>query len=383
MKPWTRFRTRFWGVGLQLALAGGLALPAVEPVKLALILARTGIGADENLPALKTAEMAVEELNSSGGLLGRNIELIVVDNASTPLGSKKAAEYAVGQGAIGVIGAFRSSHCLAMTPVIRDARIPMITPSATNPEVTGGSEFIFRACFTDEVQGMAMAKFARQDLRSGRSVVLSNQTENYCISLARCFVSNYQEMGGKVLWEGAYQGNAIDFKTILAALKQLQPEVVFLPGYPRDSGLLISQAASSGVHAVFLGADAWDLGVDAYAGAALEGAYHSDQWHPDAPNARNRNLKAMYQKKYGRDGFNSMQIPLTYDSVMLFADAVKRANSLAPEKIRLALQQTKGFQGATGSITFDSNRNPIGKDVVIMKFQKGAWKYFKSIGPDR
>jgi branched-chain amino acid transport system substrate-binding protein len=382
MKQSPRFKT-FLGIGLRLALAGGAVLGAAEPVKLALILARTGLGADENLPALKTAEMAVEELNGSGGLLGRNVELIVVDNASTPLGSKKAAEYAVSQGVIGVIGAFRSSNCLAMIPVIRDARIPMITPSATNPDVTVGNDFIFRACFTDEVQGKAMATFARRDLKSGRAVVLANQTENYCIGLAHSFKASFEEQGGKVLWEGAYQGNAIDFKPLLATLKQLKPEVVFLPGYPRDSGLLISQAASSGVRAVFLGADAWDMGVAAYAGAALEGAYHSDQWQADNPNARNRSLKALFQKKYGRDGFNSMQIPLTYDSIMLFADAVKRANSLSPDKIRLALQQTKGFQGASGSITFDRNRNPIGKDVIIMKFQQGAWKYFSSINPDR
>jgi branched-chain amino acid transport system substrate-binding protein len=381
MKPCTRCHTRFRGAAL--ALAACLALGAAEPVKLAIILARSGIGADENLPALKTAEMAVEELNGSGGLLGRSVELIVVDNGSTPLGSRKAAEYAVSQGVVGVIGAFRSSSCLAMAPVIRAARIPMITPSATNPEVTSGNEFIFRACFTDEFQGRAMAGFARRDLGAGSVVVLTNMTENYCISLASYFISSFRSLDGKVLWEGQYQGNAVDFKAVLAELKRLRPEVVFIPGYPRDSGLLMSQAVSCGIHPVFLGANAWDMGVDQYAGPALEGAYHSDQWHADAPYARNRALKALFQKKYGRDSFNSMQIPLTYDAVLLFADAVRRANSLNPEKVRLALQQTRGFRGASGSITFDKNRNPIGKDVVIMKFQGGAWRYFKSISPDR
>ncbi|MDR3669986.1 MAG: ABC transporter substrate-binding protein [Holophaga sp.] len=376
-----RFKTCFRGAAL--ALAGWSALGAAE-VKLAIILAHTGIGADENLPGLKAAEMAVEEINGAGGLLGRNVELIVVDTGSTPLGSRKAAEYAVSQGVVGVIGAYRSSGCLAMAPVIRAARIPMITPSATNPDVTSGNDFIFRACFTDEFQGRAMAEFARRDLGAGNAVVLTNMTENYCISLARYFVGSFRELDGKVPWEGEYQGSAVDFKAVLAELKRLRPEVVFIPGYPRDSGLLISQAVSSGIRTVFLGADAWDMGVDQYvAGPALEGAYHSDQWHADAPYARNRALKALFQKKYGRESFNSMQIPLTYDSVMLFADAVKRANSLNPERIRQALQQTKGFRGASGSITFDRNRNPIGKDVVIMKFQGGAWRYFKSISPGR
>jgi branched-chain amino acid transport system substrate-binding protein len=371
-------KTLLLGLGL-----GCWSALGAEPVKLALILASTGIGADENLPALKSARLAVEEINGSGGFLGRRVELVVLDDASTPLGAKKAAESAVRQGVLGVIGAFRSSHCLAMTPVIREARIPMITPSATNPEVTSGSEYIFRACFTDEVQGKAMAQFAHRDLRAATAVVLTNMTENYCMTLGRTFSSRFTGLGGKVLSEGSYQGNAVDFKAILASLKALRPDVVFIPGYPRDSGLLLSQAVNSGIHTVFLGADAWDMGVDQYAGPALEGAYHSDQWHADAPSARNRALKATYRKKYGRDGFTSMQIPLTYDSIMLFADAVKRANSLVPEKIRLALQQTRGFQGASGSISLDKNRNPIGKDVIIMKFHQGGWNYFKSIGPGR
>jgi branched-chain amino acid transport system substrate-binding protein len=372
---------RAWGLRLLLVLAGCTALQGAEAVKLALVMARSGLGADENLPALKAAELAVGEINAAGGFLGRNVELLVVDDTSTPLGAKKAAKFAVDQHVLGVIGAFRSSHCLAMGPVIKAARIPMITPTATNPEVTAGNEFLFRTCFTDGFQGKAMAEFARRDLRSSASIVLTNSTENYCIALSSYFVSNYEEMGGKVLWKGEYQGNAIDFRNILTSLGRLQPEVVFLPGYARDSGLLISQAARSGVRTVFLGADAWDWGVDQYAGAALEGAFHSTQWHADAPYARNKVLKAAYQKQYGLEGFKDMQIPLTYDAILLFADAVKRAGSLDPGKITLALQQTKGFRGAAGNITFDKDRNPVGKDVVIMKFQKGAWRYFKSISP--
>ena len=221
-----------WWFGLQLVMASWSVLGAAGPVKLALIVARTGIGADENLPALKAAELAVEQINACGGLQGHNVELVVVDNTSTPLGSKKAVEYAVSQGVIGVIGAFRSSHSLAMVPVVKTARIPMITPTATNPEVTLGSEFIFRTCFTDEFQGRALAEFARKDLKASGAVVLTNLTEDYCIALARYFSADFKDSGGKVLWEGAYQGNATDFKTILASLKPLQPEVIFIPGMP-------------------------------------------------------------------------------------------------------------------------------------------------------
>jgi len=384
MRAKGRTEARTWAGlrGICWAAMACCALGASE-VKLALILARTGISADENLPAQDSAELAVAELNAAGGLLGRPIRLVLLDNASTPLGSKQAAEQAASQGVIGVIGACRSSNCLAMIPAIRNARIPMICPTATNPEVTLGSPFIFRACFTDEFQGRALARFARRELGTSSAMVLTNMTENYSVGLVRTFAASYQALGGQVVGVGEYQGNAVDFTAILATLKRLRPQVVFLPGYPRDSGLIISQAASSGLHPVFLGADAWDVGrgVSQVAGPAMEGAFHSSQWYADSPNPRNRALKRIYQKRFGPGSFNSMQIPLTYDAVMLFADAVKRANSLDPERIAEALRRTRGFPGTTGAITFDQDRNPVGKDVAMLQYQKGAWHYFKSIGP--
>jgi branched-chain amino acid transport system substrate-binding protein len=368
-------------LSLMALLLGSSTFMAADSVKLAIVVAKTGIGADENLPALKATELAVEEINRAGGLLGNSIELVEADTASTPLGAKKAAEYVVQQGVIGVIGAFRSSHCLAMSPVIAAARIPMITPTATNPEVTLGNEFLFRVCCTDEFQGKAAASFAAKNLRASRAVVLANASETYCTALAGYFVTDFTAMGGKVVWTGEYQGNATDFKALLETMKTYNPEVVFLPGYAHDSGLLINQAVGSGIRTVFLGADAWDWGVDQFAGPALEGAFHSTHWYADSALPGNVKLKAKFQKSYGPNGYNDMQIPLTYDAIMLFADAVKRAGTLNPDKIRAALQQTKAFKGAAGSITFDRNRNPVGKDVILMRFQNGAWRYYKSISP--
>jgi len=383
MKLRTVIQTLCCGAGL-LAPQQGRARPLPE-VKLALILARTGLGADENLPAQKTAQMVVAQINASGGLLGRKVQLLQLDNASTPLGSKNAVECAVSQGVIGVIGPFRSSHCLAAVPVISSARIPMITPSATHSEVTLGSRFVFRACFTDEFQGRAMARFARQYLGASRAVVFTNLTENYSIDLGRSFSAGFTALGGQILEAAGYQGNAVDFSALLAPLKHLHPDVVFVPGYPRDSGLLISQAANSGLRTVFLGADAWDLGqgVDHFAGAVLEGAYHSTLGSCDPADARNRALLAEFRRRYGNNGLGSMQIPLTHDAILLFADAVRRAHSFDPERITQALQRTQGFEGVTGSFAFDANRNPVGRDMAVLRFQNHAWRYCKSIGSGR
>ncbi|HQI82390.1 MAG TPA: ABC transporter substrate-binding protein [Deltaproteobacteria bacterium] len=362
---------------LILAAAGEQAR-AAHPVKLALIIAETGIAAKEEIPAIQAARLAVEEINASGGLLGHPVTLVVIDNKSTPLGAKKAAEEAVKQGVIGVVGAFRSSHSLAMVPVVQKAGVPMITPPATNPDVTAGSDYVFRACFIDSFQGRVMAELAYRDLGLKTAVALTNITENYSITLTRFFREHFERVGGTFLWEGSYPGTATDFRDILGRVKDLHPDAVFIPGYARDSGLIISQARAMGIDPVFLGGDAWDQGIVEYAGRALEGSYYSSHWHHDVPFAANEHLKKAFRRKFGNAQIDNMRIPLTYDAVMLFADAARRSASLAPRDIRAALAQTKDFKGATGSITFDRDGNPVGKEASIMRFNDGAWRYYKS-----
>ena len=352
---------------------------AQGPVKLALILAKTGIAAQDDMVAIDAALLAVEEINVQGGLLGHPIELIILDNTSTPIGAKMAAEQAVKLGVIGIIGSFRSSHSLAMVPVVQKAKIPMITPSSTNPDVTLGSDYVFRACFIDSFQGLIMAEYAYKYLNARKAVILTNANEIYSITLARFFKSSFTMKGGKVLAEELYPGTAVDFTKILSRVKELRPDVIFIPGYSRDSGLLVNQSVKMGIDSVFLGGDAWDVGISQYAGKAIEGAYQSNHWHSDVPFERNLHLKTAYEKKYGMKIIENMRIPLTYDSVYLFADAVKRAGSLNPEKIRDALSKTRDFKGATGTITFDQNRNPVGKEACILKFKNGVWTYLKSI----
>jgi branched-chain amino acid transport system substrate-binding protein len=352
---------------------------AQGPVKLALILAKTGIAAQDDIVAIDAARLAVEEINVHGGLLGHTIELLILDNTSTPIGAKMATEQAVKLGVIGMIGSFRSSHSLAMVPVVQKAKIPMITPSSTNPEVTLGSDYVFRACFIDSFQGLIMAEYAYKYLNARKAVILTNANEIYSITLARFFKSNFTMKGGNVLAEEQYPGTSVDFTKILSRVKELRPDVIFIPGYSRDSGLLVNQAVKMGIVSVFLGGDAWDAGISQYAGKAIEGAYQSNHWHSDVPFERNLHLKAAYQKKYGMKITENMRIPLTYDSVYLFADAVKRAGSLSPAKIRDALSRTRDFKGATGTITFDQNRNPVGKEACILKFINGSWTYLKSV----
>jgi branched-chain amino acid transport system substrate-binding protein len=226
-----------------------------------------------------------------------------------------------------------------------------------------------------------MAQFAYTELGARTAIVFEIINEEYSLTLSKLFSNSYQQYGGKVILKESYANDAVDFANLLKKVKILQPDVVYVPGYARDSGLLIKQAASMGIQTTFLGADGWanSLIYD-IAGKTLEGNFYSAHWHYDVSFPQSTHMKKMYYQKYQSD-IPHMNAPLTYDAVMLLTDAIRRANSLDAKKIRDALAETKGFQGATGTITFDEHGDPLNKPVVIMKLGKDAPTYFKSIQP--
>lgn len=364
-------------------LIGVISFPAiaVEPVKIAAIFAETGIATSHNAPHIQMVKLAVEEINNQGGLLGRPAELIIIDNKSTPIGSTIAAKKAVQLRVPAVIGASWSSHSLQMASVLQQAEIPMITGSSTNPKITRIGNYIFRTCFIDSFQAKSMAEFAYIDLGARTAGVLEIINEEFSLTLAELFVSSFQEYDGKVILNESYENNAVDFSNILEKVKTLQPDVVYVPGYVRDSGLLIKQAVSLGIQRTFLGADGWAGSlIYNYGGDALEGNYYSAHWHPEVNFPQSVHLQKLYKQKYGSE-ISNMNAPLTYDAVMLLADSIRRANSLDPKKIRDAIAETKGFQGATGNITLDEQGDPLNKPMVIMKLGKNAPMYYRTYQP--
>jgi branched-chain amino acid transport system substrate-binding protein len=354
-------------------------LHAAVPIHIAAIFSQTGIAAAHNEPLISMVQLAVEEINQSGGILNRPVQLILLDNQSTPIGAAVAAEAAVKMGVTAVIGAHWSSHSLAMAPILQKAGIPMISPGSTNPEVTKTGDFIFRVCFLDSFQGIAMARFAHDDLKAQSALILRNIDEAYSVMLAEFFKTAFTELGGRVLLDTGYRGKAVDFATIISNAKELHPDVIYLPGYTRDSGLFIKQAKRMGIKSTFLGGDAWDE-IENFAGADIEGSYQSAPWHPQAPFPKSRHLQELYQRKFHRQIVN-MSAPLAYDAVYLLANAIEQAGSLDRSAIRVALAATRRFQGATGLISFDDNGDPENKEVLIIQFRNGKRAFYKTIRP--
>ncbi|MBF0303148.1 MAG: ABC transporter substrate-binding protein [Desulfamplus sp.] len=352
---------------------------AAETIKVAAIMAKSGEAIQQlegdTTPALVGIRYAIEDINKQGGVLGKQIELLEFDNKSMAIGAKLAAEEAVKAGVVAILGDVWSSHSLAVAPVAQAAKIPMISPMSTNPKVTLVGDYIFRVCFIDPFQGLVMANFAVDDLKAKSAVVLTNTTEAYSMGLADFFKDKFKQKGGEILWEGDYLSKTTDFTALLEKIKSLNPNVIFIPGAARESSYIIKQSREMGIKSTFLGGDAWFEAMWKYSGDAVEGSYYSSHWHPDIANELSKKFIQDHNYTSAKAG-----VTLGYDAGMLLADAIRRANSFEPTQIRNAIASTQNFQGLTGKISFDSNRDPI-KSAVILKFEKKKIVYYKSVEP--
>jgi branched-chain amino acid transport system substrate-binding protein len=357
------------------------SLHAANSLKIAAIFPKTGqaVVVSGLRPEFSAIQLAVKELNDGGGILGHPLEVFEYDNQSSALGSKNAAVQAIKDKVIAVFGANRSSHSLGMAPVLQAAGIPMITPISTNPQVTLIGDYIFRVCFIDDFQGEVMATFAVKELQAKTAVVLTNTSEKFSLNLAGLFIEKFKKLGGHILWEGDYLGDAVNFDAQLAKLKELKPDVCFVPGYDADTGFILKQSRELGIESIFLSGDGLTQDLYKYAGIAATGTYFANHWHPDDQDPQSRQFVQAYEKENPK--ISDAVAALSYDAVMLLANAVKRANSIEPQHIRTALAETRGFRGVTGDITFDENRNPVNKSAVIMKYEKGSTVYYKTVQP--
>ncbi len=349
----------------------------LDTIKVAVLLAKTGEYAISSDSQYEVVRLAVKEINQKGGVLGKKIELIEIDTQSSALGARFAAKKILKMKPTAVIGPGFSSTALGAAPILQKAKIPTIATWATNPNVTLVGDYIFRVCFVDQFQGTVMASFALKDLKAKTAVVLTNTGNKYSAGLADFFMKSFEESGGKVLWERGYASSAVDYKAQLLKTKQLNPDVVYVPGYERDSAHIMKQAKKMGITSTFLGGDGWEITMYKFGGDAIDDSYFSSHWHRDDTREISQNYVMRFEKEYGKADI----FALSYDAVNVLADAIKRAKSTDSQKIQQALANTKNFPGITGNITFDENGDPVDKAAVILKFKNREIEYVKTIIP--
>jgi branched-chain amino acid transport system substrate-binding protein len=266
-----------------------------------------------------------------------------------------------------------------MAPRAQAAQVPMISPSSTNPKVTEVGDFIFRVCFIDPFQGFAMAKFAREQLKANTAAILKDVKSDYSLGLTEVFEKKFKEMGGNILGVEAYSQGDTDFRAQLTAIKPLKADVLYIPGYYTDVGVIAKQARELGVRPVLLGGDGWESEkLFELGGSALNGAYFTNHYSQQDPSPRVQKFIADYKKAFG--SMPDSLAALGYDSARVAIDAMRRAKDLSGPAIRDAIAQTRDFPGAAGTITIDAGRN-ASKPAVVLKVADGETQFVTSVAP--
>ncbi|MGE5577676.1 MAG: ABC transporter substrate-binding protein [Syntrophothermus sp.] len=360
----------------------GFAAAAEDVIKIGVYEPMTGGMAAGGQMTWEGIQLA-NEMN--GKVLGKTIKLVLMDNKSDKVESANAVARLVEQEkVVAIIGSYGSSNSMAGGDVAEKAGIPMVTDSATNPLVTQGKKFVFRACFIDPFQGEVMAKYSYNTLKARKAAILQDVAQDYSVGLANYFEKTFVALTKdkkSIVAKLNYQSGDQDFTAQLTQLASLKPDVIFIPGYFGDGALIAKQARELGIKATLLGGDAFDAPeLIQIGGKAVEGLTISSFYSVEATkSAVAKKFVEAYRKKFKKDP--NANGALGYDTYNMIVDAIKRAGSADPKAIRDALAKTKNFEAVTGMITIDENGNAK-KDAVILRVQDGKFRYVTTVKPD-
>lgn len=328
----------------------------------------------------KGTQLAVDEINKAGGVLGRQIKLITEDTQSKQGESATGVRKLISRDkVIAVLGEVASSRSLEGASVCQPAKIPMISPSSTNPKVTEAGDYIFRVCFTDEFQGLVLAKFGKDSLKLNNVAILSDATSAYSDGLASFFTQHYTKAGGKIPVQQKYNGGDKDFRAQLTAIKAANADGVFVPGYYTDVGLIVAQARQLGMNIPMFGGDGWEAPqLYEIGGESLQNTYYTTHFYFESTEPKVQEFVKNFKARFNE--VPDAMAALGYDSVYMLADAIKRAGGTESAKLRDALAATKDLAGVTGNTTMDALRNAT-KSAVILTLKDKTFKLMETVKP--
>ena len=360
-------------------LAGAAMATAQDEIIVGEFASLTGGSASFGQSSHKGTQLAIDELNAAGGILGKKLKLITEDDQSLAGQPATIVRKLITQDrAIAILGEVASSKSLEAAPICQQSKVPMISPASTNPRVTEIGDYIFRICFIDPFQGTVMAKFA---LEKGykKVAVLTDVKQDYSVGLSDFFVKHFTANGGTIAKDQKYSTGDKDFKAQLTSIKAARPDAIFVPGYYGEVSLIARQAKQLGIKVPLLGGDGWvGDSLLKVAGNALDGSFFSSHFSPENQTPAAQNFVRKFEARYGAKPDD--MAALGYDSAMILADSIKRAGGTDSQKLRDAIAATKDFQGITGAITIDQNRN-ASKSAVIMTIAEGGFKFLQTVAP--
>ena len=365
------------------AVAGGGNKQEGDTIKIGVNLELSGGVAAYGNAEKNGVELAVEQINADGGILGKKVKLVVKDNKSdNNEAATVAANLVTNDKVVAVVGPATSGAMKTVIPNMTKAKVPVITPSATDDSVTlqgkKVQDYVFRSCFQDSFQGIILAKYATENLKADKVAILADNSSDYAIGLTKAFKSEYK---GDIVFEENFTQDDKDFQAILTKLKGKDFDAIYVPGYYTQAGLIIKQARELGIDKPIIGADGFgDEKMVQTAGAAnVNNVFYSAHFSTQAPaNDKVQPFIDAYKKKYNEEpsAFNA----LAYDSVYMIKQAIEDQKSADSAAITKGLANLKDFKGVTGSITMDKNHNPE-KSLVVLGLTGGKETSADTINP--
>lgn len=317
-------------------------------------------------------------------VLGKKVELVIADNKSDVVEAASAAARLVDRDKVtAIIGSWGSSNSIAAGDIVRDAKIPTVAPSATNPLVTQGNDYYFRVCFIDPFQGTVMANYAFNSLGAKKAAIVQEVSNDYAVGLAKFFTDSFKELTGDadaIVEVANYQTGDTDFSSQLLNISAKNPDVIFAPGNFTESAMIIKQARQLGITVPIIGGDTWETPEFIEIGQEhVEGAVLSTFFTSEIPITKeSEKFLEAYRNKFNREP--AAVTALGYDAYILILDAIERAGSTDPVAIRDEIAKTQGFEGAAGIITLDENGDAV-KNAVIKTVKDGEFTYLETIEP--
>ena len=366
-------------------LVAGCGDNASKDIKIGMVYELTGNTASYGTSAANGAKLAFKEINASGGVLGKQIQIVTADNKGEPSESANAMTKVITQDKVVAVTGFTVSSCgIAGSVVAEDNKIPFVAAATVNPKVTVDERtgkvkaYTFRACFIDSFQGTVGANFALNSLKVKKAAILIDNSSDYSKGLSKVFRDVFSAGGGQIVAEEAYLQKDQDFKSTLTAIKAQNPELVYIPGYYEDVGKIVKQARELGMTIPILGGDAWDSPKLAELGGPqpLNNTYFTNFYSVEDKNPVSNAFIEAYKKEYGQ--LPDSMAAMGYDAANLLVDAIKRANSTESSKIREALAATKNFKSVSGDMDLNATHDAV-RGVVIIEMKDGKQVYKETV----
>jgi len=360
---------------LALCLLGACTAPETRNnhIKVGAFLSLTGATSAYGVSASNAIKLAADEVNRSGGIDGKQIELEIEDDQSNTQQVPDVVNHLIKEHKVhALIAEPVSTRAMLAAPIAQQNQIVMISSASVKPELTQQGDYIFRACFISSTEGDAIAKFAVDHLKAKKVAIILDEKNDYAVVLAGFFADSFKKRGGQIVSEQKYEANATDLSVQVNAIKTAAPDIVFAPGFYTTAPLVAREVKKAGIKATLIGSDGWDSPKLLDGGSEpFEGVYFANHFWAGNDDPLVKKFVADYRAQYGVEP--DAGSATAYDAARMLFDAFKRAKSTDSAAVRNALAQTKDFPGVTGKITLDPNRNAQ-VPVYMLRIEGGKFK---------